>query len=652
MVRLPFKRGPPLEIGESHSIAEKFLKNLHRRFYAKSQLKSDYTEFLNDYERLGHMRKVDKTALSSQCVYLPHHPVIRESSLTTQLRVVFNTSSRTSNATSLNDHLLTGPKLQTDLTAVILRWCQFRYIYSADIAKMYQQILVDPRDLNYQRILWSERDTEQAQAYQLLTVTYGTASAPFLALRVLKQLVKDEGGAFPLAMSVLEDHIYVDDVLFGADDVPLLRQIRNQVCALLQQGQFNLRKWSSNTLKLLSDIDNENHGLACSKALQTDEQVKILGISWSPSLDVFQFRVEFPTQTPNTKRSILSIVAKMFDPLGWSTPVTIVAKIFLQQLWQIKLDWDDPLPSAFVDKWKDIQSSLTKLNNVQLDRWIQRGADTVNCELHGFSDASTSTYAAAIYIRVISLAGQVTSMLLISKSKVAPVKTLSVPRLELAAAVLLARLMEFVRTSLHMTTVPCTCWTDSTVILAWVSQHATKWKTFVANRVSEIQSRIPFASWRHVSTVDNPADCASRGIPGESFAAYKIWWQGPSWLLLPASEWSSQPDTSKVDTNSEQNPRVISHIVNPVEQWDLATRYSSWPKLIRVTAYVMRYISRLRRRVKRCETPVEVNFVLSSEDYKTARDFWVKRIQAEVFPLERDALIQKNRFHPRAFYCL
>jgi len=251
--------------------------------------------------------------------------------------------------------------------------------------------------------------------------------------------IKDEGGAFPLAVSVLEDHIYVDDVLFGV--VPLLRQTRNQVCALLQQGQFNLRKWSSNTPQLLNDIDTENHGLACSKALQTDEHVKVLGISWSPSLDVFQFRVEFPAPPPNTKRSILSIVAKMFDPLGWSTPVTIVAKIFLQKLWQLKLDWDDQLPSAFVDEWKDIQFSLTHLNNVQLDRWIQRGADAVNCELHGFSDASTSAYAAAIYIRVISLTGQITSMLLISKSKVAPVRTLSVPRLELAAAVLLARLI-------------------------------------------------------------------------------------------------------------------------------------------------------------------------------------------------------------------
>lgn len=175
----------------------------------------------------------------SHCVYIPHHPIIRESSTTTRLRVVFNASNRTSNGTSLNDRMLVGPKLQTDLTAVILRWRQFRYVYSADIAKMYRQILIDLRDVDYQRILWSDSDTDAIQSYQLLTVTYDTASAPFLALRVLRQLAEDEGHSFPLAGPILQDNIYVNDVLFGADDIPLLRQIRDQLCELLHRGKFD-----------------------------------------------------------------------------------------------------------------------------------------------------------------------------------------------------------------------------------------------------------------------------------------------------------------------------------------------------------------------------------------------------------------------------
>ncbi|XP_011698579.1 PREDICTED: uncharacterized protein LOC105456325 [Wasmannia auropunctata] len=523
--------------------------------------------------------------VSSQCVYIPHHPVIRESSLTTRLRVVFNASSLTINMTSLNNHLLTGPKLQTNLSAVILRWRQYRYVYSADIAKMYRQIRVDPRDIDYQRILWTENQNEKAQPYQLTTVTYGTACAPFLALCVIRQLVHDEGHSFPMAASVLQENIYVDDVLFGADDIPFLRQLRTQVCALLNRGQFDLRKWSSNSAKLLSDIDPEDHGLACSKTLQTDDYLKILGLIWDPLVDAFKFRVNLPKSSSKTKHSILADIAKFFDPLGWGTPATITAKIFLQQLWQLKIDWDDIIPDSLLKQWETLQQSLADFNDLQMNRWIQKGSDTAHCELHGFADASTKAYAAAIYIRLVSLAGETTSMLLVGKSKVAPIKSLSVPRLELTAAVLLSRLLEFVRSSLNLYMIPCYCWTDSTVVLAWLAQHPSKWKTFVSNRVSEIQSRVPFASWRHVATEENPADCASRGITGSQLASHQLWWHGPAWLRSPASEWPSPIKSPPPETSLEINSRLTTHLTQSVEPWDLATRFSSWPKLIRVTAY-------------------------------------------------------------------
>lgn len=306
---------------------------------------------MTEYETLGHMRPVTRSSdPSSTCVYIPHHPVVRATSTTTRLRVVFNASSRTSNDTSLNDHLLTGTKLQTDLSAVLLRWRLHRYVYAADIAIMYRQILIHPLDQDYQRILWIKGENETEQEYQLLTVTYGTASAPFLALRVLRQLVSDEGRSYPLAVSVLTDNIYVDDVLFGADDVASVEQIRSQVCALLQRGHFHLRKWSSNSSELLQKIDSSDHGLACHQNLDFDDRVKILGITWNPALDKFQFEVTLPDSMPMTKRSILSVIAKFFDSLGWSTPVIIKAKVFLQNLWAVKLDWDDTLPPPLIDR--------------------------------------------------------------------------------------------------------------------------------------------------------------------------------------------------------------------------------------------------------------------------------------------------------------
>lgn len=241
MVRLPFKNSSPFLLGKSRYTALSGFQRLEQRFNRESKLASEYQEFMLEYEHLGHMAKVlatEPTVDPSKSYYLPHHAVFRDSSATTRLRVVFNASCRTSNGTSLNDHLLIGPKLQNDLATVIMLWRQYRYVYTADIAKMYRQILVE-RDTNYQRILWRASPSEAITEYRFLTVTYGTASAPYLALRVLKQLASDEDAAFPLALPILRHQTYIDDCVFGADDKILARQTCNQlIFALLKKDGF------------------------------------------------------------------------------------------------------------------------------------------------------------------------------------------------------------------------------------------------------------------------------------------------------------------------------------------------------------------------------------------------------------------------------
>lgn len=339
VMRLPFKTGPPIDIGESKIRAERVLNSLRRRLHSSPDQEKEYREFMTEYEQLGHMWLASETPRRvDQIVYIPHHAVVRESSATTRLRVVVNASSVTSNGSTLNDHLLAGPKLQTDVNAIILRWRNYKYAYTTDIAKMYRQIRVDERDVDYQRILWNDNQTAQTREYQLITVTYGTACAPYLALRVLKQLVNDDGERYPLAVSVLRENTYVDDTLFGADDLTTARQIRDQITELLKKGGFDLRKWASNSSDLLSDIDEKNHGLACDKRLASNEKLNILGLGWNPALDTFKFQVTLPAQIPATKRTVLSVIAKLYDPMGWVTPVIISAKIFMQTLWQLNLD--------------------------------------------------------------------------------------------------------------------------------------------------------------------------------------------------------------------------------------------------------------------------------------------------------------------------
>lgn len=443
IVRLPFKSPPPIDIGQSRQSAERMLQSLLCRFSSQSELKLEYQKFMSEYESLGHMRPVSEPVNSEvQAVYLPHHPVFRADSATTRLRVVFNASCATSNGTTLNDHLLAGPKLQTELPSILLQWRQFRFVCTADITKMFRQILIDPRDLDYQRIRWQPESSDVPCDYQLLTVTYRMTCVPFLALRVLKCLVDDEGDRFPLAASIIRRQIYVDDVLFGDNEIESLRQSRDQLISLLQCKKFKLRKWASNSPSLLADLDPSDHGLVCSKAIASDEKVKVLGIEWNPARDVFQFKVVLEKIVPKSKRAILSVIARLYDPLGWVTPATVAAKIIMQQLWRSQIDWDEQVPESIFSKWHLVYSKLPHLNQVLLPRWIGTQPES-RLVLHGFANASTHAYAAVVYLRTITPTGNVTISLLAGKSRVAPITPLTIPCLELSAALILSCLLVF-----------------------------------------------------------------------------------------------------------------------------------------------------------------------------------------------------------------
>lgn len=197
VVRLPFRSDPPHALGDTLPIASALYKKLESKLRRQPEIAQQYDSFMREYIFLGHMRLVpeeDKPRFSP--VYIPHHAVLRLSSSSTKLRVVFNASCKSSNGTSLNEFLLICPKLQQDLPAILLRWRLFRYVYTADIMKIFRQILIHPDDADFQRILWSP-DGQRVRLYQLFTVTYGLPSTPYLAMRVLCQLAEEEGQAFP-----------------------------------------------------------------------------------------------------------------------------------------------------------------------------------------------------------------------------------------------------------------------------------------------------------------------------------------------------------------------------------------------------------------------------------------------------------------------
>jgi len=337
IVRLPFKQSAT-QLGDSRSKALRIFSNQSKRFANDPKYAHAYSEFLNEYERLGHMRLVsDLEAEPKLMYYLPHHGVIRETSLTTKLRVVFNGSSRTSTGVSLNDLLHTGSKLQVDVFDVLIWFRQFRYVFSSDIEKMYRQINVHHEDWNFQRIFWINQE-KNLVSYYLTTVTYGLACAPFLALRTLAQLIEDEGKKYPLAIPSLTKGRYVDDIFGGADSISQAQEIIHQLNSLCMAGGFPLQKWISNHPAILEFISPEKQTKSISLHFEKSSLTHVLGLSYNTSTDAFHFSFESSTPPTITKRIILSTIAKIFDPLGFLAPVVITAKIFIQELWSFEPD--------------------------------------------------------------------------------------------------------------------------------------------------------------------------------------------------------------------------------------------------------------------------------------------------------------------------
>ncbi|XP_015437418.1 PREDICTED: uncharacterized protein LOC107192626 [Dufourea novaeangliae] len=348
----------------------------------------------------GHMSEVNASHDTGN-FYLPHHAVIKPSSTTTRVRVVFDASAKSSSGLSLNDVLMTGPTIQDDLFALLIRFRTYTYVLTGDIEKMYRQFNVQPKDRRYQRILWRD-DDGYIKTYELNTITFGISSAPYLAIRCLQQLAEDEKSDAPIAANVLKRDLYVDDLLTGANMFDQALRLRNEIIDILKRGGLNIRKWASNESQLLTGLPKEQ----IHPKFFGDSSIKTLGISWDTHNDDVVYRVDPNFDTRVTKRTILSTISKIFDPLGLLAPVIITAKILIQKLWRLELNWDESLPNDLHTEWTTFMQDFLTLDKVSFPRNVSQRA-VVRNELHGFCDASERAYGACIYLRTIDETGKI-----------------------------------------------------------------------------------------------------------------------------------------------------------------------------------------------------------------------------------------------------
>nr|XP_022909018.1 uncharacterized protein LOC111420285 [Onthophagus taurus] len=295
---------------------------MENRFKRNSSLKSEYLSFMKEYHDLGHMIKLPHDqSFCTPHFFLPHHGVIKETSTTTKLRVVFNGSQKTSLGESLNDNLHIGPQLQNDLSDILMHWRRYQFVFTADIEKMYHQIIVHPNDRKFQQILWRDCENQPLSVYQLATVTYGLACAPYLAIRCLKELSIDCIHDSPLASNIISNDMYVDDIISGADDLETIKAQILQIDNVLKSAGFVARKWMSNNNLVLNQLSKDQ--LDKDAALVLDTTSCTLGLRWDKSNDYFLFNSEVFHSYNGviTKRTVLSQISKIFDPLGWISPI-------------------------------------------------------------------------------------------------------------------------------------------------------------------------------------------------------------------------------------------------------------------------------------------------------------------------------------------
>lgn len=639
VVQFPLKSNVS-EIGSSKPVAIARLKQLESKFKRNPQHKERYVGFMREYAALGHMTCVPNAELHSPgAYYIPHHAVIKEESTTTKLRVVFDASCKSTTGISLNDCQMIGPKLQPDLYVILLRFRKYAIAITADVAKMYRQILMHPSHQDFQRIVWRENDNEDIQEYRLSTVTYGTASAPFLAIKSLIECARVEGIDFLKAQNTIINDMYVDDLITGADNERDATDLHHQVSFILAKGGFQLRKWASNSATVLENIP-ANHRESKEQLLFKDEDsVKALGIHWYPTPDNFGYVVKMPTNAHvHTKRSVLADTARLFDPLGLLSPVIVTAKILLQKLWLLGVDWDEQLPDQISAQWTIYRQELHSISRIKIPRWLGTTTSGSTTQLHGFCDASEAAYAAVIYARSVTANGKVNVCLITSKTKVAPVQQISLPRLELCGAVLLAKLLKMVKAALNFETVDCYAWSDSTVVLSWLQKLPCHWKTFVANRVSQIQSSLDPSQWKYVPSKENPADVASRGIYPSELENHSIWWHGPAWLRQDEKNFPSLPRKSIAETKLDERKSTIVVMTSTILAvgYKLIDKYSSLNRLKMVTAYVRRFIFNAQRvqcfRHKGAITPTELDESLN---------YWIVQAQRTAYPEELSCIDAK-----------
>ena len=638
--KLPWKEDhPPLPT--NHDIAQRRTRSMVHHLAKEPQKLKMHNDVIAEQERRGFIERVAYPEITKgSCHYLPHHAVFKESA-TTPIRVVYDCSLRLSKThPSLNECLLTGTPIANDLTGILLRFRRYKHGFTTEIEKAFLYVSLDEGDRDATRFFWLSNPDDPTSAfhvYRFKVVLFGASSSSFILNAAINKQLNQYND--PVAED-MKKNIYVDDLISGVQHDEEAATYYNRARALMSPVGFNLRSWASNNPVIQSLAAKEN-------LLDDRPEAKVLGVLWNTMTDMISYPPRSAASiTPNliTKREVLQECSKIYDPIGFLGPVTVRAKILMQELWRKGIAWDEPLPPDLQMKWKELATELEIIMSIAIPRqyFPLSSIWPSDVELHVFVDASTKAYGTVAYL---NSSQQGHSSFVMAKSRIAPTKELTLPQLELTAAVIGARLASYLQDQLHLNKVYL--WSDGQIVIYWL--HSTKeLKPFVANRVREIKELTSQTNWKYCPTSDNPADLLTRGITSQQLESSEMWKQGPSWLPheLQWPAWSPvegvPPQAVSLVTAETTTPTgtaVTNHAQRPgLHQLITVSNFSTLSKLLSVTAYVLRFIQNVRK-------PSKKTGALTTSELQNARNEWIKNCQQVTYHKEISNMLSK--YSPR-----
>ena len=564
--------------------------------------------------------------------YIPHHCVFNPNK-PDKLRVVFDCASKFFGS-SLNDRVHRGPDLLNNLLHVLLRFRLHQYAFQADVTAMYNQVRVPIYDRDALRFLWMKND--QLLHLRMSTHLFGGVWCASASTYALLRTVKDNPDVDSLTRNAVLDSTYVDDCLVSVRKRSQVKDLITKLPEVLDKGGFLLTKFIVNDRDLMSRIPVDKWA---KEVYEFSEKSvgKALGVQWHIADDKFIFLSrKIDSVSTVTRRSMLSFVSSIFDPLGLISYLLLAGKLLLQEAVRLKLDWDVSVPESLSDKWKtwlssdeEVHSSLWhNLKDVSFPRCIKSEQfDDGYLEYHVFSDSSQLSFGCCIYLRCISSSGLISCELITSKSHVCSLKQLTIPRLELQAACKASQLFDVVRRELKLPVAPVFFWTDSKIVIGYIRNETRRFHTFVQNRVSVIRSLSSVDSWRYVESRQNPADLTTKVKSQYTDADHKFWRHGPSWLLEYSAFWHI-PDVQSVEI-SENDPEIKSLVSQTISSWlqRVSDHYSSWTKMIRAVAWIRRWVLSFKMKQK-------INHGLELDELISAERLLVKDVQIQFYSSE------------------